>query len=98
MKEQSQIDQMRAAIRGDRERALARIRAEGREPVFPSADEAAEPAAEPVAEQVVPVLPEAEQPVADPSPVEQPAPEPQPVEQPRVEPSFLGRLRALFPR
>ena len=68
MKDQSQIDQMRAAIRGDRERALARMRADGREPVFPREDEAAQPVPEqPQAEQPAPGPPPAEQPVAVPS-------------------------------
>ena len=84
MKDQSQIDQMRAAIRGDRERALARMRADGREPVFLREDEAAES---------VPEQPPAEQP-----PAEQPAPEPPPAEQPVAVPSFLARLRARFRR
>jgi hypothetical protein len=37
---------MRAAIQADRERALARTRADGREPVFPYEDEVAEPVSE----------------------------------------------------
>jgi hypothetical protein len=35
VKQKRQIDEIRAVIRGDRERALARLRAEGREPLFP---------------------------------------------------------------
>src|SRR6266542_3160965 len=35
VKEQGQLDETRALIRGNRERALRRIRSEGRDPVFP---------------------------------------------------------------
>ena len=36
VKEQRLIDEMRAAMRGDRERALTRLQADGREPLFPT--------------------------------------------------------------
>jgi hypothetical protein len=47
--EQSQKDDMRAAVRGDRERALARWRSEGRQPVFlpPRPEEPAPEATQP---------------------------------------------------
>ena len=59
MKEQGQIDEMRAAIRGDRERALARLRAEGREPLFPDLPPEPPPP---------PAPPPAAEPAADPEP------------------------------
>jgi hypothetical protein len=51
MKEQSQVEEMRAAIRGDRERAFARIRSDGRQPVFMREAVAQVPASEPPAEE-----------------------------------------------
>jgi hypothetical protein len=99
MKDQSQIDQMRAAIRGDRERALARIRADGREPVFPREDEAAEPVPEQTpGERPAPAQPHAEQPAPVQPQAEQRATEPPPAEEPFPEPSFFARLQALFRR
>ena len=87
MKDQNQIDQMRAAIQAGRERALARMRADGREPVFPHEDEVAEP----VSEQRPEELPTDVQAQA-----EEPAAELPTAEEPVFEPSFLTRLRDLF--
>jgi hypothetical protein len=99
MKDHSQIDQMRAAIRGDRERALARIRADGRDTVLLNEDEAAEPVPEqPPHEKPADPQPRAEQPATELPPAEQPAIEPPPDEEPVAEPSFLARVRDLLRR
>ena len=74
MKEQSQVEEMRAVIKGDRERALARIRADGRQPVFMREDAARAPASEPPAEeQLVDAQARGNQSAAVPSPSAQEA-------------------------
>jgi fused signal recognition particle receptor len=85
MRDQSQIDDMRAAIRGDLERARARREADPwREPVETPAAEP-EPVAEPEPEPVMEAPPEPE-----------PEPEPAVAEVPEAEPEpkrgFLARL------
>jgi hypothetical protein len=47
VEDQSQKNEMRAAIRGDRERMLERLREEGREPVFVAVEQAEAEAPEP---------------------------------------------------
>ncbi len=98
MREQSHIDAMRAAIRGDLERARAR-----RPSIFERASVAPTPAArdEPV-EPVEPVdvaePPGAAGP-AEPEPVEPSAPaEPEPAVAPAPRPSLLRRLGSLLRR
>ena len=104
--EQSQKDEMRAAVRGDRERMLQRMRGEGREPVFVTDEPAAEepPAPEVVAE----VAPQEPEPIPEPEPAPVAVAEPEPEPEPEVEaepepepeqparPGFLARLRRLF--
>jgi hypothetical protein len=58
VEDQSQKDDMRAALRGDRARALERWRNEGREPVFVASErEPEEPAPEPAAAEPEPPAP-----------------------------------------
>jgi hypothetical protein len=80
--DQSQKDEMRAALRGDRERMLERLREEGREPVFGTV------------EQAEPEAPEPEAPEPEPAP--EPAPEPEPALTPPSAPVRTGWLRRLF--
>src|SRR5438128_1853988 len=70
VKEKSQIDEMRAVIEGDRRRALARLRAEGREPLFPL-----RPLEEPAPEQLLRDELSAGDPPAEQAGVEVPLPE-----------------------
>jgi hypothetical protein len=89
MREHSQIEDMRAALRGDIERARQRG-----EPVFqaivePEAEPAAVEGLEPEPEPVLEAAPEPEPVVREPEPVLDAAPEPEPVPQepePAVEP------------
>jgi hypothetical protein len=87
LKEQGQIDEMRAALRGDRERMQARIRADGREPLFPAAVRRAAPppppppahergVEEPVTEEPVTEEPVTEEPVTEEPVAQEPVAEP----------------------
>ena len=109
--EQSQKDEMRAAVRGDRERMLQRMRGEGREPVFvPDEPTEEQPPLPSPPEPVAEVAPPEPEPIPEPEPelaplaVAEPEPEPEPEveaepepepEQP-ARPGFLARLRRLF--
>ena len=97
MDEQSQKDEMRAAVRGDRQRALERWREQGRAPVFVSDEQS--PPVEPEPE----VEPEPQaQAELEPAVAERPQPEPEaaaaPEPEPLPEPGFGVRLLRLLGR
>ena len=103
MREQSHLDAMREAVRGDLERARSRNPSifENAVPAQAPAPEQPEPLPEPVVQAVpepeplVQAEPEPEPVVqTDPEPEAEPEPEPvlQAVLEPEPEPSFLGRL------
>jgi hypothetical protein len=112
VEDQSQKDDMRAALRGDRARALERWRSEGREPVFVAAEPLPEPEPEPEPAATVP--PPEPEPVAvveaAPPPAEreperelavepEPGPEPVLTEAPSSAPTTrVGWLRRLLRR
>lgn len=107
MREQSQLDDMRAALRGDLERAKARREAE---PAEPAAEAPSEPLPlpttqakvvltparptepEPEAESDLPFAPEPEEPVQSPKPEVSETPTPVVPEEPEPKPGFFLRL------